>query len=234
MISNARDLVGGIAVSLTLPLEAASRCPRGCSWRWSAPLRRARSRTFARRRPARKPFPAHLPRERVVIAAPAACPCCGSAKLSKLGELRTDTLGSFRSGGRRSRHCGGTSPGGNADRSRAAGGVRVRSRGSGRLEPLAMVLCEKSAASAAAPAERALRARGDRPQPLDAGRSRRGQHGGLAPLHARSRRMSWPLRPASATTSRFRSSQRVRRTRAASGFTFATTARLVGGDRRPP
>src|SRR6185312_5052695 len=41
---------------------------------------------FEHRRPARKPFPAHLPRERVVIAAPAACPCCGTHKLSKLGE----------------------------------------------------------------------------------------------------------------------------------------------------
>jgi transposase len=29
---------------------------------------------FARRRPARQPFPAHLPRERVVEPAPAACP----------------------------------------------------------------------------------------------------------------------------------------------------------------
>jgi transposase len=42
--------------------------------------------SFERRRPARKPFPAHLPRERVVVAAPTACPCCGSHKLSKLGE----------------------------------------------------------------------------------------------------------------------------------------------------
>ncbi len=48
--------------------------------------------SFARRRPARKPFPAHLPRERVVIAAPSACPCCGSHKLSKLGEDVTETL----------------------------------------------------------------------------------------------------------------------------------------------
>ena len=43
-------------------------------------------RSFERKRPARKPFPEHLPRERVVIAAPQSCPCCGSAKLSKLGE----------------------------------------------------------------------------------------------------------------------------------------------------
>jgi transposase len=45
-----------------------------------------------RKRPSRKPFPAHLPRERVVIPAPACCPCCGSAKLSKLGEDVTETL----------------------------------------------------------------------------------------------------------------------------------------------
>jgi len=45
-----------------------------------------------RRRPSRKPFPERLPRERVVIAAPANCPCCGSTKLSKLGEDITETL----------------------------------------------------------------------------------------------------------------------------------------------
>ena len=48
--------------------------------------------SFARRRPTRKLFPVHLPRERVVIAAPATCPCCGSHKLSKLGEDVTETL----------------------------------------------------------------------------------------------------------------------------------------------
>lgn len=49
-------------------------------------------RSFERRRPSRKPFPEHLPRERVVIAAPENCPCCGSTKLSKLGEDITETL----------------------------------------------------------------------------------------------------------------------------------------------
>jgi transposase len=49
-------------------------------------------RSFERKRPARKAFPAHLPRERVVIPAPECCPCCGSAKLSKLGEDVTETL----------------------------------------------------------------------------------------------------------------------------------------------
>lgn len=49
-------------------------------------------KAFERRRPSRKPFPEHLPRERVVIAAPTNCACCGSAKLSKLGEDITETL----------------------------------------------------------------------------------------------------------------------------------------------
>jgi len=49
-------------------------------------------KSFQRKRPSRKPFPDHLPRERVVIAAPESCPCCGSSKLSKLGEDITETL----------------------------------------------------------------------------------------------------------------------------------------------
>ncbi|MDP9771464.1 UNVERIFIED_ORG: transposase [Rhizobium sp. SORGH_AS 755] len=49
-------------------------------------------KAFERRRPSRKPFPEHLPRERVVITAPANCACCGSTKLSKLGEDITETL----------------------------------------------------------------------------------------------------------------------------------------------
>lgn len=47
---------------------------------------------FKRRRPARKPFPAHLPRERVVIEAPSACNCCGSDRIVKMGEDITETL----------------------------------------------------------------------------------------------------------------------------------------------
>jgi transposase len=49
-------------------------------------------RTFTRRRPARKPFPAHLPRERVIVPGPTACACCGSKRLAKLGEDVTETL----------------------------------------------------------------------------------------------------------------------------------------------
>jgi transposase len=47
--------------------------------------------SFERKRPARRPLPAHLPRERVVHPAPSACPCCGGA-LHKLGEDVTETL----------------------------------------------------------------------------------------------------------------------------------------------
>ena len=47
---------------------------------------------FTRKRPARKPFPEHLPRERVVLPGPTSCPCCGGTKLSKLGEDVTQTL----------------------------------------------------------------------------------------------------------------------------------------------
>jgi len=46
---------------------------------------------FTRKKPVRAPFPAHLPRERVVIAGPTACPCCGG-RLAKLGETITETL----------------------------------------------------------------------------------------------------------------------------------------------
>jgi transposase len=50
---------------------------------------------FTRAKPRRLPFPEHLPRERVVVPGPAACPCCGSDKLCKLGETVTETLESI-------------------------------------------------------------------------------------------------------------------------------------------
>src|SRR3954452_17683235 len=48
--------------------------------------------SFTRKRPARQPFPDHLPRERVVEPGPTACLCCGSPRLRKLGEDVTETL----------------------------------------------------------------------------------------------------------------------------------------------
>jgi transposase len=47
---------------------------------------------FTRKRPARQPFPEHLPRERVVEPGPTICLCCGSPRLRKLGEDITETL----------------------------------------------------------------------------------------------------------------------------------------------
>ena len=40
--------------------------------------------SFERRRPARRPLPAHLPRERTVYPALTACPCCGGTTLRKI------------------------------------------------------------------------------------------------------------------------------------------------------
>ena len=48
-------------------------------------------KSFTRKRPARGPLPAHLPRERNVLPSPCACPDCGG-KLSKIGEDITETL----------------------------------------------------------------------------------------------------------------------------------------------
>jgi len=39
-------------------------------------------RGFTRRKPSRKPFPAHLPRERVIVQGPTACACCSSTRLA--------------------------------------------------------------------------------------------------------------------------------------------------------
>jgi transposase len=56
----------------------------------AADSRRAREES-GRLKPARRALPEHLPRERLVHAAPAQCPCCGGA-LRKLGEDITETL----------------------------------------------------------------------------------------------------------------------------------------------
>jgi transposase len=48
--------------------------------------------SFERRKPARRPLPEHLPRERIVYPLPATCPCCGGGILRKIGEDVTETL----------------------------------------------------------------------------------------------------------------------------------------------
>ena len=46
---------------------------------------------FTRKRPARQPFPEHLPRERVIVPGPTACLCFGGGRLRKLGEDVTES-----------------------------------------------------------------------------------------------------------------------------------------------
>jgi transposase len=54
----------------------------------AAALKAGRTEIERRRRhPVKKPFPAHLPRERVIVPAPTHCACCGSSRLAKLGEF---------------------------------------------------------------------------------------------------------------------------------------------------
>jgi transposase len=77
---------------LELQLEEAEADAREDELAAEQSKRPALVKSFERKRPTRKPFPEHLPRERVVIPAPETCPCCGSAKLSKLGEDITETL----------------------------------------------------------------------------------------------------------------------------------------------
>jgi transposase len=57
----------------------------------AAPKRRARPSGGSTRKPARRPLPEHLPRERIVYPAPCACPNCGGP-VRKLGEDITETL----------------------------------------------------------------------------------------------------------------------------------------------
>src|SRR6516162_8223086 len=61
----------------------------------SAAARTTTVAAFTRKRPDRNTFPEHLPRERLVIAPPTACDCCGGTRLRKLGEDVTCTLESI-------------------------------------------------------------------------------------------------------------------------------------------
>src|ERR1700731_2602919 len=57
-----------------------------------AAARTTKVASFTRKRPSRKPFPDHLPRERVIVPGPVTCSCCGGSRLSRLGEDITETL----------------------------------------------------------------------------------------------------------------------------------------------
>lgn len=113
---------------------------------------------FERRRPARRPLPEHLPRERVVYPSPSACPCCGGT-LHKLGEdvAREALVPLLR----------GDQP--------AAGTITSDRPQPRRTRPAgAYPVLKVWPASAAQPAEHGLCARGRRPRRLDARRLDRG------------------------------------------------------------
>jgi transposase len=76
---------------LELQLEEAAASAAEDEIAAAAPADSTTVHPFTRKRPVRAPFPAHLPRERVMIPAPTACPCCGG-RLAKLGETITETL----------------------------------------------------------------------------------------------------------------------------------------------
>ncbi len=128
--------------------------------------------SFTRKRPSRKPFPEHLPRERVVVPAPAVCGCCGSDRLCKLGEDVTETLEVIPRQWKviqtvREKF---TLPGLREDLATAGAVPRDPARLGGR-EPVGDdPVREVWPASAAEPAERALPPRGGGAQPVDAGR----------------------------------------------------------------
>lgn len=77
-----RELGELVAAASEDATKAEDAAKEGCGRRPDQP---------ARGQPVRAPLPGHLPRERVVLAAPTACSRCGG-KLSKLGEDVTETL----------------------------------------------------------------------------------------------------------------------------------------------
>ena len=164
----------------------------------------------------RSRFPEHLPRERVVIDAPTSCPCCGSGRLSKLGEDITETLEVIPRQWKviqtvrerfSCRECERiTQP---------PAPFHPTPRGFARPEPPGDdPVREVRPAPTAEPAVRALRPRRDRSQPVDAGRPGRRMHSRpFARLHRPDReRTCWRRTGFTATTRRCPSLQRARPT----------------------
>jgi len=75
-----------------LELQLEELAAAAAEERARAETNRVRVEGFTRRPATRRNFPEHLPRRRVVYPAPTCCPCCGSSKLSKIGEDITETL----------------------------------------------------------------------------------------------------------------------------------------------
>jgi transposase len=137
---------------------------------------------FTRKRPARKPFPQQRPRERVIVAGPTACPCCGGARLSKLGEDVTETLEVVPRQWKVIQHVREKFSCRDCETiDQAPAPFHVVPRGCAGPSLLAMILFEKyGQASAAQPPGRALRPRRRAVEPVDTGRSSGGLLRGAA------------------------------------------------------
>ena len=124
-----------------------------------------------RRKPARRPLPENLPRERRVEPSPSACPCCGG-RLRKLGEDITEMLERVPAQWKVIQHVREKLTCRTCEVDHAAAGTvasdRTWTRGAAaaRRSPVRQV----RRAPAAQPAERHLRARGRRSRCVDAGR----------------------------------------------------------------
>ena len=138
--------------------------------------------SFQRKRPSRKPFPEHLPRERVVIA------CAGELSLLRLDEAVEAGRGHHRDAGGDPAPMEGDPDGarevlvpGLRDDHPAAGAVPCDAARLCRPQPAGHdPVREVRPASAVEPAERTLPARGHRSEPVDAGRPGRRLHDGPA------------------------------------------------------
>src|SRR5689334_7246553 len=73
-------------------LEEDAAQAETAAWMAAAAAEKITVPSFGRRRPARRPLPLHLARERIVYPTPAVCPCCGGGSLRKIGEDVTETL----------------------------------------------------------------------------------------------------------------------------------------------
>src|SRR5947207_10296145 len=128
---------------------------------------------FTRKRPARQPFPEHLPRERVIEPGPTVCLCCGSPRRRKLGEDITETLEVIPRQWKGDPACPREV---HVPRLRedqpGSGAVPCHCQGLGRPQPAGDdPVREVRAASAAQPPVRTLHQGGRTPQPVDPGRS---------------------------------------------------------------
>jgi transposase len=84
-----RRLIEQLELELEELVTAASEDERAAQ---AAAAKSQAVRAFTRKRPVRKPWPADIERERVVIAPPTTCACCGGSRLVKLGEDVNETL----------------------------------------------------------------------------------------------------------------------------------------------